>query len=249
MEERTYSVYKHTTPSGKVYIGITVQNPTHRWGRGSGYKQNPHFYYAVQKYGWDNIKHEILFSGLTREEACQKEKELIQSYKATNREFGYNDKTGGETGVVFNESVREKISKKLSAYYEKHPEEKERLSMERRGNWTVSEDARKKMSAAKIGTHHETTEEWRRNISESLKRRFAEDDALHERLANRCRSQGEKASVPVVQMDINGNDIRTFKSAREAARETGARSGNISKCCRGLAKTAIGFKWSFATEL
>lgn len=26
-----YSVYKHTSPSGKVYIGITKQKPVKRW--------------------------------------------------------------------------------------------------------------------------------------------------------------------------------------------------------------------------
>lgn len=248
MEERTYSVYKHTSPSGKVYIGITKIKPKYRWGNGNRYKQSPHFYSAIQKYGWENIKHEILFEHLSKGEACQKEKELIQSYNATDGRFGYNEKTGGQTGVVFNKGVREKISKKLSAYYKDHPEEKERLSKERKG-WAISESARSKMSRAKIGTHHETTEEWRNNISRSLKKRFELDADLREETAKKCRERGNAASKPVVQMDINGNDIRAYKSAREAERETGTRGGNISKCCHGLAKTANGFKWRFATEL
>lgn len=28
-----YCVYKHTSPSGKCYIGITRQNPIKRWGQ------------------------------------------------------------------------------------------------------------------------------------------------------------------------------------------------------------------------
>lgn len=35
-----YTVYKHTTPSGKVYIGITKQKPWQRWNNGNGYKNN-----------------------------------------------------------------------------------------------------------------------------------------------------------------------------------------------------------------
>ena len=54
-----YVVYKHTTPSGKVYIGITGLKPERRWRNGNGYKDNEHFYRAILKYGWDNIKHEI----------------------------------------------------------------------------------------------------------------------------------------------------------------------------------------------
>ena len=34
-----YSVYKHTFPDGKVYIGISI-NPKTRWSRGHGYKNN-----------------------------------------------------------------------------------------------------------------------------------------------------------------------------------------------------------------
>ena len=26
-----FTVYKHTSPNGKVYIGITMQNPIRRW--------------------------------------------------------------------------------------------------------------------------------------------------------------------------------------------------------------------------
>lgn len=38
-----YTVYKHTTPSGKVYVGITKQKPEQRWDNGNGYKKNEHF--------------------------------------------------------------------------------------------------------------------------------------------------------------------------------------------------------------
>lgn len=91
-----YCVYKHTCPNGKVYIGITKQEPLKRWQyRGNGYRNNDHFYRAIKKYGWANIKHEILFNGLTKEEAEQKEVELIARYKSNEYEFGYNVANGG----------------------------------------------------------------------------------------------------------------------------------------------------------
>lgn len=61
-----YTVYKHTTPSGKVYIGITGRAVEKRWENGSGYKSNKYFYSAIKKYGWDNIKHEIVCTGLSK---------------------------------------------------------------------------------------------------------------------------------------------------------------------------------------
>ena len=89
-----YCVYKHTTPNNKVYIGMTGVNPLQRWSNGEGYAGQPKFYKAILKYGWDNIRHEIVYSGLTMEEACEKEKEQIEKYGSVRN--GYNCSTGGE---------------------------------------------------------------------------------------------------------------------------------------------------------
>lgn len=35
-KERSYTVYKHTSPSGKCYIGITGQNPPEKDGKMDG---------------------------------------------------------------------------------------------------------------------------------------------------------------------------------------------------------------------
>ena len=64
-----WCVYKHTSPSGKVYIGI-AKDVKHRWrNNGAGYKGSTRIANAIKKYGWDKLKHEILFQNLTREEA------------------------------------------------------------------------------------------------------------------------------------------------------------------------------------
>lgn len=108
-----YKVYKHTTPSGKVYIGITCQDIEKRWEHGKGYKRNAHFYSAIEKYGWENISHEILFKNLTKEEAAAKEIELIAKFKSNDREFGYNKSKGGEKsaeGVKRSAETRKKMS-------------------------------------------------------------------------------------------------------------------------------------------
>lgn len=90
-----FCVYKHTAPNGKVYIGITGRNPLTRWNHGNGYRGNPHFWNAICKYGWDNIRHEVLMSGLSKEEAERCEIVLIKSHDSTNPARGYNKSTGG----------------------------------------------------------------------------------------------------------------------------------------------------------
>lgn len=96
-EGRIYTVYKHTNKvNGKVYIGLTCQNPERRWQRGAGYA-GTYFGNAIKKYGWDGFAHEILHTGLMKEEACACEKALITAFKSNDREFGYNTSEGGET--------------------------------------------------------------------------------------------------------------------------------------------------------
>lgn len=81
----------------KKYVGITSYNPKRRWGsNGINYKYNKHFYCAIQKYGCNNFEHIILFNNLTKEEACEIEKELISFHNSTNPDFGYNNSVGGE---------------------------------------------------------------------------------------------------------------------------------------------------------
>ena len=46
-----WSVYRHTSPSGKVYVGITTQNPEARWQYGNGYKSCKLFCNTIIKYG------------------------------------------------------------------------------------------------------------------------------------------------------------------------------------------------------
>lgn len=59
-----YTVYQHVNKiNGKMYIGITKRTPQDRWGHdGSKYKTIPHFYAAIQKYGWNNFEHNILYT-------------------------------------------------------------------------------------------------------------------------------------------------------------------------------------------
>lgn len=127
-----YCVYVHTNKiNGKKYVGQTGKRPMERWDRGRGYVKCPYFWRAIQKYGWDNFEHEVIASNLTKEEADNFEKLLIDKLNLQNRDYGYNLKDGGSHGSL-PEETKQKIRE---ANTEKHP----------------SEETRKKISESKTG--------------------------------------------------------------------------------------------------
>lgn len=115
---QSYKVYKHTTPSGKVYIGITSLSIRRR--KSSGYANNAHFLRAIKKYGWDNITTEILFDGLSREEACRLEMSLIEQHRSNDERFGYNLSSGGESHSGCNFKHTEETKRRISEHNSRH---------------------------------------------------------------------------------------------------------------------------------
>ncbi len=107
-----YSVYIHTAPNNKKYVGITSRPVHRRWDNGNGYRHQTLFYRAIVKYGWDNMDHKIVAEGLTKGEAIALEMHLIDLYCTTNPEFGYNQTAGGEghSGTPLSAETRRKLS-------------------------------------------------------------------------------------------------------------------------------------------
>ena len=114
MEERDYKLYVHISPSDKRYYGITKMEVKNRWHKGSGYKGNQYFYRAIEKYGWNNFIHEVLFDNLTKEEACLLEQMYIALYDTSNPRKGYNLTLGGEGTVGRTFKMSEETKRKIS---------------------------------------------------------------------------------------------------------------------------------------
>ena len=104
-----YKVYVHVNKiNGKIYIGQTKQTLEQRYK--NGYEHCRHFWNAIQKYGWDNFEHIILVDNLSLDMANIIEEELIKKYNATNKDKGYNMKSGGLNHIP-SEETRKLMSK------------------------------------------------------------------------------------------------------------------------------------------
>lgn len=74
-----YKTYCLTFPNGKMYVGITSQDPERRWRKGKGYAEDSFVRKAIEKYGWENVEKEIVASNQTEEEAKNFERLLIKN--------------------------------------------------------------------------------------------------------------------------------------------------------------------------
>lgn len=154
-----YILYMHITPNNKVYIGITCQGVKNRWGKdGKGYYGHRYFWNAIQKYGWDNIKHVILAQGLSKKWACRLEQLLIAEYMANNSEYGYNLSIGGEFNSGF--------------HYKRTPEFIERIRELNTGKHH-SEETRRKISENNKSRDPEVVEKIKQSLKKTQKERTA----------------------------------------------------------------------------
>lgn len=111
-------VYVHTTPDGMKYYGVT-NNIKERWFQYSYKKHNTPFKDAIERFGWKNIKHDVLYSGLSRDEALKLEDELI--CKARENGTCLNMLRSGH--YTQTDEWRNEQNARSKAYREAHPEE------------------------------------------------------------------------------------------------------------------------------
>ena len=241
INENCWSVYKHTTPSNKVYIGITSKSPKDRWAYGYGYRKNDHFSKAIKKYGWDNIQHEILHTNLTQTEAEIIEKNLIALHKSNNKDYGYNNDNGG-----------------IGGKYRKTEEEKIKQSKDKKEKW--ANPKYREMVLDKLIAKHglkveciETGKKYKslieaandingyakiikmccngeRNEYKGFHWRYWGNNWFRNTKNYKYRVNSQKIDL----YDLEGNYIRTFQSAEEASRETKISADIIRRRLKGI---------------
>ena len=233
-----YTVYMHISPSGKKYIGITGQSIERRWGNGSGYKNCISFYRAIEKYGWDNIEHIVLYSGLSKENAETKEIELIKKYNTTDSKYGYNIENGGSTIGKHSEKTKRKIG------------------IANKGNVSQfkgiprSEETKKKISDKnKIALKGNIP--WNKGIKGGASwNKGLELTAEHKKkLSEAKKGKASLRKKAILQYDKDNNFIAKYESLTIAGQTIGGDIRNISACCLGKKKTAYGYVWKYESEV
>lgn len=216
---KDFIVYMHENKiNHKKYIGITCQKPSQRWRGGKGYKIGL-FKKAIDKYGWDGFEHIILYSGLSKENACKKEIALISKYNTMDANFGYNLCEGGEV---------------TTGYYHTQ-KSKELMSNKRKGKYAGTKNpmyGKKGVLAPMYGKH--LTDEHKKKISEAKK--------------GKANYHTKTLYKKIDQFDQDGNFIKTWESISNAERELKLKGTHISRVCRGKRKTTGGYIFKYHQE-
>lgn len=216
-----YTVYQHIFPNGKRYIGVTRTSVQKRWGHNGAKYRTQYVWRAIQKYGWENIKHEVLAECGSKECAEMIERILVAYYNTTNSQFGYNVLPGGDVAV--NDAT---------------PEMRYKLGNGSRGRKRTDEEKAKISEGCKRAFNRpESNGCWGKKASDETKAKM--------------RKAHESAARPVDCYTKAGEFIAHFRTINEAADWLNAGGGTvmaISRCCRGLPKykTAKGYVWKYS---
>lgn len=211
-----YKIYLLTFPNNKKYCGYTSQELKDRWKNGRGYVKCPLVYKAIQKYGWDNVKKELIFETFNQNAAYEKEKEIITKLDLTNPNKGYNMDSGGRPhGATY-------IS----------PEGRQRISEAHKALW-ANPDYRAKMKKAR-----------KNNKPSQLcieKSRIATSQRLKGKIPYNVRAvfQIDKNTNQIIKSFISATEA----SLELIGKKDGC--SNILNVCKGKRKTAYGYKWRF----
>lgn len=225
-------IYYHKSPSGKYYIGQTLQqSPEKRWGNGGvHYDRNAPFGKAIIKYGWDSFEHGIIteVEADTREELVEKMNALEIHYI---EEFdcylpkGYNCVKTDERGV-------HKTNEKGVCQFDRNKNLIQTFP-------SAAEAARS------VGLKQAHT-----NIVQCCKHKQHSCGGYYwEYEGNECNpkpiARARQRAVIAIN-EITLQEVAEFPSATEAARQTGLQDGtSIIRVIQGKRKTAGGFMWRY----
>ena len=163
--DKKYVVYQHVTPDGMYYFGQT-QNVERRWSNnGAEYKRTALQPY-IEKFGWDNIQHIVLFRDQTKEDALFIEDFLIE--------------TAREDGVCINKQRSGLVSKKegynqdrKQKYYEQNKDRiRERQREYNREYYEQNKDKRKDyLEQNKVKIRKQRQQRYQKNREKRLEQR------------------------------------------------------------------------------
>ena len=198
-----YTIYKTTNLiNGKIYIGYhSTENPNDDY-LGSGKLLNQ----AIEKNGADKFIKQVLYTFTSKEEALQKERQLV-SEDFISRKDTYNIKLGGEGGW---DHIGD-LDKTPQALLKRSESMKEAIA-NNKGKSRVMTDEQRMMGANSkpfLGKSH--TKDTKRKISQNNGANLG-DDVIEQRIQEFNSIEKKRGYITKLakSWDITGTSVRRF---------------------------------------
>ena len=239
---KTWVIYCHLNKiNGKRYIGLSSNNLSHRWGRGSGYKDQARFKAAIKKYGWDNFEHLILEKNIpTLKEANEREQYWIEYYHTWIYDpqcWGYNTTKGGDgtLGHIQIPDTVAQIKRTLASHRYKQV-----FCIETGKVYNSCSAAAREINVSPAMIHNCVN---KRNIlGGGFHWAYIEDVEYIKYLKTLIGVKKKGARQCKV---ICIETAEQFSYVKDAAAKYGIKACHISACCKGKRKTCGGFHWKY----
>lgn len=226
--------YLLNTVNHKTYFGLTKRTLAKRFAQHRRLAREGSKFLisrAIFKYGWEAFETGLIADGLTKDQACQLEIDLIAGNKSCY-ESGYNMELGGQTGISTRPETTERRRQagiynwlynpvRRAAIYD--PERLRKISEASKANWRRPEYRAVQLSRVKY---------IRTDATEDKKRRTYLANGYGRKV--KCVETGEVfPTLADASRWVNGNPKYAGSNCKS----------NILACVKGLKRTAYGFTW------
>ena len=239
-----WSVYCFTAPNGKRYVGITSLKPEYRWREGKGYKHNHYLSNSIKKYGWENIKKEIIADNISEIYAKELEKFYIKEWDLMNPVKGYNQTIGGDGAPGL---VRTEVAKKNSKEAQKGSTTKKVLKFNVDGTF-IKEFETMTEAYRETGIHYSKISlvcNGKRKTAGGFMWRFEDIERDNDGNIEPAKPNPKPPQKKVFQYEVDGTLINTYISTVEAAKALGIDNSSICAVCNGRKKTTKGYVFRY----
>jgi len=263
-------IYKITSPSGRIYVGQSINiEQREKQYINNHTKSQPKIHNSIKKYGWQNHLHEIieecLVDQLNERETYWKQyyldksngdwsmvlfcdlydlgggyrsditkSKMSQSHMGMLKPWVSDYRKGKKQTIQQIQSRTEKLKNKYNPIYQ--------YGMD--GKFIQEWDNGKKASIElKLNNGYlwSIIDNWDKTLGGY---RFTR--VKYESIPKITKWEGNKK--PVIQLDLNGEYVKEWESAKDAAISLNIKIQNITACCRDEKKTAYKFIWRYKKD-
>lgn len=247
MGEINIGIYKITSPSGKIYIGQSINiKERFRQYKKLGCKNQVKLYNSIKKHGWDNhIKEIIEECPVTRLDELETWYKLCCVIDLGWSKCLFHQLIDGKGGYKSDETKR-KISESKKGKTIIDGIWAINISNGRKG-LIQTEETKDKIRIGNLNKvfSFETRTKMRNSRLGYKRSEFSKQKQSDNIKGIKHSKDRKNRSKPIIQYDLNMNQIKEWSSIKEASETLNIDGGTLCACLKDRQKTCANYKWKY----